>query len=289
MTLVRLCDQRYGEGEDPIPTETTIISLLRKTNLAHHPSFMIADYNWAIAINRDGVSATQALIDRFLDYCPLSSIPIFICQHISVRSLRWGRSIVFSPHATINSRLLPIAHFSVNYATSFTPITQRTISCSFMGSLDTHPIRRTILDKIRGIPRAFTCDTGMWFFSNPSTSYVEQYKAILQSSIISVCPLGTGPGSVRLWEALSSGSIPLIVSENLMLPYPIHDKVVIISTNKIDDLEGEISRILAMSPVQLVDYQQNLYRAHMSNCFNNVLHMPIINFIRHHVSSRLKD
>jgi hypothetical protein len=44
------------------------------------------------------------------------------------------------------------------------------------------------------------------------------YKQMLMDSKFSLCPLGTGPNSIRLWESLSFGSIPVILSDKLILP-----------------------------------------------------------------------
>ena len=44
------------------------------------------------------------------------------------------------------------------------------------------------------------------------------YKQIMRESKFSLCPSGTGPNSIRLWESLSFGCIPIILSDTLCLP-----------------------------------------------------------------------
>ena len=44
------------------------------------------------------------------------------------------------------------------------------------------------------------------------------YRAILADSVFSLCPTGTGPNSIRLWESLGYGSIPVILSDALQFP-----------------------------------------------------------------------
>lgn len=48
----------------------------------------------------------------------------------------------------------------------------------------------------------------------------ESYAKTLQNSCFALCPSGSGPNSIRLWEALGYGSIPVILSDNLELPGP---------------------------------------------------------------------
>lgn len=46
----------------------------------------------------------------------------------------------------------------------------------------------------------------------------DAYSATLQSSCFALCPSGSGPNSIRLWEALGYGAIPVILSDQLQLP-----------------------------------------------------------------------
>jgi hypothetical protein len=44
------------------------------------------------------------------------------------------------------------------------------------------------------------------------------YAEALGSSCFALCPAGAGPNSIRLWEALGFGAIPVILSDSLRLP-----------------------------------------------------------------------
>ena len=41
---------------------------------------------------------------------------------------------------------------------------------------------------------------------------------MLLGSIYCLCPSGSGPNSIRFWEALAVGSIPILLSDTLDLP-----------------------------------------------------------------------
>jgi len=45
-----------------------------------------------------------------------------------------------------------------------------------------------------------------------------EYRDILARSIFSLCPSGSGPNTIRLWESLYAGAIPVILSDDLILP-----------------------------------------------------------------------
>jgi hypothetical protein len=48
----------------------------------------------------------------------------------------------------------------------------------------------------------------------------DAYAATLHNSCFALCPSGSGPNSIRLWEALGYGAIPVILSDELQLPGP---------------------------------------------------------------------
>lgn len=46
----------------------------------------------------------------------------------------------------------------------------------------------------------------------------QQYVKVMRQSLFSLCPSGSGPNSIRLWESLGFGCIPVILSDTLRLP-----------------------------------------------------------------------
>lgn len=50
----------------------------------------------------------------------------------------------------------------------------------------------------------------------------DSYATTLQRSCFALCPSGSGPNSIRLWEALGYGAIPVILFNQLQLPGPAH-------------------------------------------------------------------
>jgi len=71
------------------------------------------------------------------------------------------------------------------------------------------------------------------------------YNNILLESHFTLCPSGTGPNSIRFWEALGAGSIPILLSDNLDLPsHKLWDKSIIrISENDCMQLPSLINDI----------------------------------------------
>jgi hypothetical protein len=72
--------------------------------------------------------------------------------------------------------------------------------------------------------------TGSWHYqklvygkpaerNSKSLDYLDsEYKSLLRESKFSLCPSGSGPNSIRIWESMSFGSIPVILADTLVLP-----------------------------------------------------------------------
>ncbi|WP_146591349.1 exostosin domain-containing protein [Puniceibacterium confluentis] len=50
------------------------------------------------------------------------------------------------------------------------------------------------------------------------TDASESFRINLKQSVFSLCPSGTGPNSIRLWESIGLGAIPVIMADTLALP-----------------------------------------------------------------------
>ena len=46
----------------------------------------------------------------------------------------------------------------------------------------------------------------------------KQYEDVLQKSIFSLCPSGSGPNTIRFWESIGMGALPVLLSENYWMP-----------------------------------------------------------------------
>lgn len=47
---------------------------------------------------------------------------------------------------------------------------------------------------------------------------VSEYNRVLSDSIFALCPAGAGPNTLRLWEALAVGAIPVLLGEQPLMP-----------------------------------------------------------------------
>jgi hypothetical protein len=173
-----------------------------------------------------------------------------VCQHIQFKQYlhlfkKLNIKYVFTPHKMIGDELLekehdifiiPISLFpkQSNILDTFIPIIERKFRSSFVGQV----IHKDMISNIREeIYNNFKDKTDCYINKKDTWHYEEavykqilnknekdliendlEYKKILMNSQFSLCPSGTGPNSIRLWESISFGSVPVILSDGLVLP-----------------------------------------------------------------------
>lgn len=72
-----------------------------------------------------------------------------------------------------------------------------------------------------------------------------KYNNLLLDSRYSLCPSGSGPNSIRFWESLACGSIPVLLADTLELPYDIkwEDIIIIVKESEINNIDNILSNI----------------------------------------------
>ena len=177
------------------------------------------NYNLTESINKLGLDQTQLIINQIFHKLKLNpKETVWTCQHISVDNLKFYGSIVFTPHATNKNKYNSISHYPVNTSKRIS-IKHKNIKASFRGSFDTNIIRTMIFDYLKGKEGCLIKDTGDWHFDNKNKDKNHSdYINDLRNSKIIICPRGTGPSTIRMWEALASGCIPLVISNDYVFP-----------------------------------------------------------------------
>ncbi|MCO6459031.1 MAG: exostosin family protein [Pirellulaceae bacterium] len=168
-----------------------------------------------------------------------------ICQHVDYPQIlrlcqRIGLDVVFTPHAVPahadlayawrhrwrrmvrgqlvqprTFRVLPLPHLAVNGV----PPAPKDLWYSFIGT-DTHACRRPLFQLA---PRTDTviAQRARWHFDHdPARQRAEreQFQQVLARSRFALCPRGTGPSTLRFWEALQAGAVPVLISDAMRLP-----------------------------------------------------------------------
>jgi hypothetical protein len=179
---------------------------------------------------------------------------ITVCQHIRLMEFQslfkeMGITDIFWPHTTKESNCLPKYPQIKLHPFPLYPVQAENISFehnhareylySFVGARATKKYltdsRNIIIDELSKTNTGLIIGNNEWHFNKivydyqinkknnqienlMDTNSSENFKDVLSKSIFSLCPSGTGPNSIRLWESIGFGAIPVIISDNFKLP-----------------------------------------------------------------------
>lgn len=95
-------------------------------------------------------------------------------------------------------------------------------------------VRTWIIEKLSGHPNASVVARNEWHFQKVVYDHqilqraersglvneadTQEFRDTLQKSVFSLCPSGSGPNSIRLWESIGLGAIPVIISDSWLPP-----------------------------------------------------------------------
>lgn len=228
------------------------------------------------------------------------------CQHIRFKSLislfkKLKIKILYTPHKQIGEdtiegiqiRPCPLyAKIIEDDPEFFVSKHERKFLYSFQGGWQPgymSDIRKRIFS-MKHPSNCYIKSTGGWHFNrivyddkqnkngdyNKDSSFEQReldYKNLLKESRYTLCPSGTGPNSIRFWESLGAGSIPILLSDKMTLPFHPDWEIAIIrvSENKLDTIPDILSKIdvekekqMREKCVQMYNFFKSNYKGHWS-------------------------
>ena len=197
---------------------------------------------------------------------------ITVCQHDSYLRLKeyfthLNITKVFACAIYDYDTMDDIEIISMPYINVFDfPKSEKNILVSFLGSV-THPVRESIKNNILAENIIFrdTYHITSNFFDEDKNKEELEYIDILSRSRFSLCPRGTNPNSMRLWESLAAGAIPVLISDNYKLPEWDWDNTIItLSENQAASLNAkELYSLLNMIDAHEENkMRENCYKAY---------------------------
>jgi hypothetical protein len=238
----------YKSWQKPVITEYQIFKNLSNNKIIPYNYIAFPWANLIDSIHHIKTIKYRYLYDILQKYeNPLNLNFFTIIQHIDFRKHFEIYKIlnikyIFTPHRLISDNILeekydikiiPISLFPVQYNKLYKiiDITNRKIFASFIGfynqKIYISDIRLKIFNIFSNYNDCLIKETKEWHYQShvykdkineDLDKYEYDYKLSLSQSIFSLCPSGSGPNSIRIWESMSYGTIPVILADNLVLP-----------------------------------------------------------------------
>jgi hypothetical protein len=260
---------------EPIGTEATAWRCLRERPLGADVSYLAT--SWSVRIN-------QQLLEPVASWKRVAR-GFAICQHIRYAEvvpllLGLGVDTLFTPHAardaTHGLRILPFPHVATN---SRPPVARKDIWYSFVGAAWTHPCRHAL----RSLPTRRGAVIELrerWHFDETDPRSRElrrrQYVDVLSRSRYSLCPRGAGASTLRFWESLRAGAIPVLISDAVWLPEPFDWERCVVRVPEAD-VRSVVERLAAIDAREEGERRAATLRAYAAFSGTN-----FVNTVHHH-------
>jgi hypothetical protein len=219
--------ENFDKCDDLVKTEELIASQIEEGKNKEHSDYsyfgqyLYVKFPIAWTINKFGNFKCQQIIDSVCKEKYDKKL-FFVCQHIQVKNLNFHGNIVFSPHATCLDKYTPVPHHAATVNENYSlPFSERKNLMSFVGCFDTHDTRKQLREILEGKKHCQITDTKKWHFyknQQEKDKNSEFYTKDLGNTKVALCPRGTGPSTIRFWESMAMGCVPLLISDTVKLP-----------------------------------------------------------------------
>ena len=259
--MISIHEHSFSEVVDDVMTEQTVYEQLLSGD-KHNQQINYVALPLAHLINTRGIPYTQHILNTLQKKRPERKI--FVCQHIHVKYLNFFDNDVYTPHSTSKDNYKVILHYNPCIGiNNYIEQNVRKYKFSFVGSYKTNPLRRELPKA--DLPDAIIKDTGDWhFYKKDRTEQTSQYVDILCNTKYALCPPGTGPSTIRLYEAMAAGCIPVVFND-VKVP---------------DVIEPYIVRVKNVTDVKFIEMNDNskiIHSLYWSNLSNDQLYKFILN------------
>lgn len=94
---------------------------------------------------------------------------------------------------------------------------------SFVGNVNSHDVRKRIAESLnnsKGLRYYLDTTNFMYYYNDPAAKAERQelYKNSLKNSLTVICPRGYGISTLRFYEAMSAGRLPVVLADGFMPP-----------------------------------------------------------------------
>jgi hypothetical protein len=242
---------------DRFPTEYECFKRLGSLGLNYIavPWTQILNSSW---MEFPGRMPTERYFNEIMGYEVSGTNNFTVCQHDSymriesiLKELNVTKLFCISHDIRDKMEGIEIVPLAFAFKFEFNSV-PKDILFSFVGSYKSHEIRGRMRERVVGENVVYRDEFhGANLFADMSREECE-YKEKLERSRFSLCPRGSAPSSIRFWESLGAGSIPVLVSDYWHLPlWNWEDTIVRINESDFENMDyDDIKEFLKSIPLE---------------------------------------
>lgn len=263
----------WNENYEGVPYEQIVYNLLKDKPLKHNANYLVVP--WVYLIDRNE-------FDKLPDVKFKGGFTV--CGHWNYLKIipqlqKMGIDTLFTPHAHHDIykgiKIVSIPHFAPNG----TAPSAKDIYYSYIGA-SSHGVRKDLF-KIKLPNNCVMVERQNWHFqlakfTDPAELQInakkekEEYQDVLARSRFSLCPRGAGHGTLRLWESLQAGAIPVLLADGYILPpgFDWDSCLVKLKENEVNKINDSLAKI---SPEQELLMRSNCLKYYHDFCNDNLI------------------
>jgi hypothetical protein len=249
-------------------TETLVYDQLKKNPIKADCTYVALPFTWTYHHNELNSLAKKHHVNGGFSVCQID-----LYEVVLPAAKQLGIDVFFVASCAGETyegiKLLPFPQHPIH---AVGPAKKKDIYYSFIG-FNTHPIRTKLFAAVKSKRNVIMKQRAHWHFWVPNEkirdSQKKEYQDVLARSRFSLCPRGNGRGTIRFWESLCAGAIPVVIpAEDLWLPGCFDWNSCVISLQEKDI--GHIEQILAkITPEQEAYMREQCYKAYEQFCGEN--------------------
>jgi len=254
---------------DQVKTEYTAYQLFKNDPVQKNINYLVVP--WSVLINSNKLNLIPDIKAKG---------GFTICQHVHYEKIipilkKIGINVLFTPHVNKVHRdikVLPFAHLAMNAKIDNS---NKDIYYSFIG-FNTHSSRAKLF-KMKHPKNSLIVERKQWHFDQASADNQLkekiEYENVLSRSRFSLCPRGFGASTLRFWESLKVGAIPILIADDMILPagYDWSKCIVRIKEKDILKINDVLARICKVKENQMRKNCLEAYSLFSENNFVKVI------------------
>jgi tetratricopeptide (TPR) repeat protein len=228
-------DQSPGHALLDERGQFTAPELFSRVDQPDEADFFLFPYHISMAIEVVGVQNVARLLRRLPHFARYEARHVFVVAHDDSRPFSFNSVIIRTGVNTLcqDPHTLPLPYTAEDFShlagANFTHLPYDT---SFVGFTGITPLRQVVVDSVAATPGlASFLKLRPIFYAHvkefgggqaQQTQYRAEFLDSLAQARTVLCPRGEGEGSVRLYEAMSAGRVPVLLADAYALPFAGH-------------------------------------------------------------------
>lgn len=254
---------------DPAQLEINAYEILRKKDFHKKLHYLAIPWRglWRATRDNEGMLAEKLdfLRNQLKDVCKEGGFTVVYNLNYNREAILQlladiGIECVFTPSATLawekhpKVKIVAMPHYAIN-GVDAVPV--KDIWYTFIGQAACHPIRQGLVS-MRHPESAVIKERPKWFYK-PG---LDEYKNVLARSRFSLCPRGLNAGSIRFWESLRAEAIPVLISDDAILPdgFDWSTCTMNVKESEIGQIAEILARVSASEEERMRDACRQAYR-----------------------------